>query len=133
MVSMNAATPVTVLRQALVSAVEETSLRQVSRMVGMSPTGLQKFLDGAHPYSATRRKLERWYVLHGPGRLQAGLGGESARAILRVLVQDLSPARHRPTMELLVASMEEAYRSARLPAPGWLDDLASELHRESRA
>lgn len=112
---------------------QATSLRNVSGMVGMSPTGLQKFLDGAHPYSATRRKLERWYLLHGPGRLQAGLQGDSALSILRVLVQDLSPARHRPTMEMLLDSLEEAYRTARLPRPAWLGDLASEMHRESRA
>ncbi|HEU4451718.1 MAG TPA: hypothetical protein VFR81_01625 [Longimicrobium sp.] len=131
--SRNAVTPVAVLREALGAEVEETSLRHASRLVGMSPAVLQKFLDGDHPYSDARRMLERWYVLHGPGRLEPGLRGDSAMTILRVLVQDLSPARHRPTMELLVASMEEAYRSARLPAPGWLDDLASELHRESRA
>lgn len=131
--SRNAVTPVAVLREALAAELEETSLDHASRLVGMSPARLQEFLDGSHPYSATRRRLERWYVLHGPGRLESGLRGDSAMTILRVLVQDLSPARHRPTMELLVASMEEAYRSARLPAPAWLGDLASELHRESRA
>ena len=131
--SRNAVTPVTDLREALAAEVEETSLRHASRLVGISLTELQKFLDGGHPDSATRRRLKRWYVLHGPGRLESGLRGDSAMTILRVLVQDLSPARHRPMMEMLVASMEEAYRSARLPAPGWLDDLASELHRESRA
>ena len=110
-----------------------TSLRQVSRMVGMSPTGLQTFLDGGHPYSATRRKLERWYVMHGPGRLPSTLRGDSAFAILRVLVQDLSPARHRPTMEMLLESMEEAYTAARLPRPRWLTDLAAELNRDLRA
>lgn len=131
--SMNAVTPVAVLREALDSAVRETSLRHVCRLVGMSPAGMQKFLEGAHPQEASRRKVERWYLLHGPGRLEPGLRGDSALTILRVLVQDLSPARHRPTMELLLASMEEAYRSARMPPPEWLGDLASELHRESRA
>ncbi len=131
--SRNAVTPVADLRQALKAEAQATSLRNVSRMVGMSPTGLQKFLDGGHPYSATRRKLERWYLLHGPGRLRAGLHGDSALSILRVLVQDLSPARHRPTMEMLLDSLEEAYRTARLPRPAWLGDLASEMHRESRA
>ena len=127
MASMNAATPVGALRQALRAEVQATSLRGVARVVGMSPTGLQKFLDGGHPYSATRRKLERWYVLHGPGRLESGLRGDSALTILRVLVQDLSPARHRPTMELLLASLEEAYRSARIARPAWLGELRAEL------
>ncbi len=131
--SRNAVTPVNVLRQALKAEAQATSLRNAARLVGMSPTGLQKFLDGGHPYSGTRRKLERWYLLHGPGRLESGLQGDSAMSILRVLVQDLSPARHRPTMEMLVESLEEAYRTARLPRPAWLGDLADEMHRESRA
>lgn len=133
MASRNAVTPVAVLRQALKAETGSTSLRHVSRMVGMSPTGLQKFLDGAHPYSATRRKLERWYILHGPGRMPSPLRGDSALAIVRVLVQDLPPARHRPTMEMLVASMEGAYAAARLSRPRWLEELAAELHRDLRA
>jgi hypothetical protein len=131
--SRNAGTPVTDLREALKAEVQATSLRNASRMVGMSPTGLQRFLDGGHPYSGTRRKLERWYILHGPGRLETELQGDSALSILRVLVQDLSPARHRPTMEMLLESLEEAYRTARLPRPAWLGDLATEMQRETRA
>lgn len=133
MASRNVATPVAVLRQALKAETASTSLRNASRMVGMSPTGLQKFLDGGHPYSATRRKLERWYVLHGPGRLPSTLRGDSALAILRVLVQDLAPVRHRPTMETLLESMEAAYAAAQLPRPRWLDDLSEELNRDLRA
>jgi hypothetical protein len=133
MPSLSGSTPVPVLRQALRGAVASTSLRHASRQVGMSPTGLQKFIDGGHPYSATRRKLERWYVLHGPGRLEAGLSGASALAILQVLVHDLSPARHRSTMERLLASMEEAYAAASLPPPQWLGELRGEMEREHRA
>ncbi|MFL5538785.1 MAG: hypothetical protein ACJ8J0_07310, partial [Longimicrobiaceae bacterium] len=89
------------LRQALRDEVAATSLRHVSRQAGMTVGGLQKFLDGGKPYMATRRRLERWYVLHGPGRHATSLTGPSAMAILRVLVQDLAPVRHRPTLEAL--------------------------------
>ncbi|HSU13931.1 MAG TPA: hypothetical protein VLK66_07535 [Longimicrobium sp.] len=123
MVSNSAVTSVALLRQALRDEIAATSLRHVSRQVGMSPTGLQKFLESGHPLTATRRRVERWYVLHGPGRLESGLTAESAMAVLRVLVQDLSPARHRPTLEALVKSLEEAYRTARLPQPGWLGEV----------
>lgn len=95
----------------------------------MSPTGLQKFMDGARPRTATRRKLERWYVLHGPGRLARGLTGGFALTILRVLVQDVAPARHRQTIDELVKSLGAAYRSARLPEPAWLAELRDELER----
>jgi hypothetical protein len=125
MVSNSAVTSVALLRQALRDEIVATSLRHVSRQVGMSPTGLQKFLESGHPLTATRRRVERWYVLHGPGRLQSGLTAESAMAVLRVLVQDLSPSRHRTTLDALVKSLEDAYRTARLPQPEWLGEVRS--------
>jgi hypothetical protein len=124
---MSAAMTVPVLRRALREEVEATSLRNVSRQAGMTAVGLQRFIDGGRPYTAARRRLERWYVLHGPGRHETALSGGSALAILRVLVQDLSPARHRPTLELLVNSLEDAYSMAELPRPGWLGELRGEI------
>lgn len=123
MVSMNAATSVATLRQAVREEVAQTSLRHVSRQAGMSTAGLQKFLDGGQPYVAMRRRLERWFVLHGPGRRHTGLTSASALAILRDLVQDLTPARHRPMMELLVVSLADAYATAHLPQPAWLGEV----------
>lgn len=127
MVSNSAATSIAVMRRAVRDEVAATSLRHVSRQVGMSATGLQKFIEGGHPLSATRRRVERWFVLHGPGRLQSGLTAESAMAVLRVLVQDITPARHRAVLELLVKSLEDAYRTARLPQPGWLGHVRTEI------
>ncbi|HET7229284.1 MAG TPA: hypothetical protein VFJ16_04745 [Longimicrobium sp.] len=105
------------------------SLRHVSRQVGMAPASLQKFVDGARPYGATRRKLERWYLLHGPGRMAPGLTGHSALTILRVLVQEVAPARHRHTLEELVKSLGAAYRTAHLPEPAWLGEVRDEVSR----
>jgi len=133
MVSMNAAMTVPELRRALREEVAATSLRHVSRQAGMTAGGLQKFLDGGRPYTATRRRLERWYVLHGPGRHETALTGPGAMAILRVLVQDLAPARHRPTLELLVRSLEDAYALARLPEPAWLGEVRGEIGRGAAA
>jgi hypothetical protein len=123
---MSAAMTVPVLRRAVRDEVAATSLRTISRQTGMTAAGLQKFIEGGQPYTATRRRLERWYVLHGPGRHQGASGG-GALAVLRVLVQDLSPARHRPTLELLVKSIEDAYSSAELPPPRWLLEVRGEL------
>jgi hypothetical protein len=128
---MSAAMTVPVLRRALREEVAATSLRNVSSQAGMTPLGLQRFIDGGRPYTAARRRLERWYVLHGPGRHETALSGGSALAILRVLVQDVPPARHRPTLELLVKSLEEAYSSAGLPRPEWLGEVRGEIiHRK---
>ena len=133
MVSMNAAMNVPELRRAIRDEVAATSLPHVSRQVGMTPGGLQKFLDGGRPYMATRRRLERWYVLHGPGRHDKVLTGPRALAILHVLVQDVAPARHRPTLELLVQSLEDAYALARLPEPAWLGEVRGEIGRGAAA
>src|SRR3954471_22189202 len=68
--------------------VGRTSLRAVAREIGMSPSGLKKFLRGASPYSPTVRRLQRWYVQHA----NAG-GGDlrytDAAAALAVLTHDL--------------------------------------------
>jgi hypothetical protein len=127
MVSNSAATSVALLRQALRNEIAATSLRHVSRQAGMTPTALQKFIDGGQPSSDTRRQVERWFVLHGPARLQSGLTAERVMAVLRVMVQDLAPARQRPTLELLARSLEDAYRTARLPQPAWMGGVRAEL------
>lgn len=117
------------VREAVAESVEARSLRQVARDVGMSPTGLQKFLAGARPYSATRRKLERWYV-----RESARYGGElsvgSALAALRVLAQDL-PAHKQPrVLGEMVGLLEEAHRAAGRTPPPWLHELRELLEGE---
>jgi hypothetical protein len=57
------------IRAALRRHLDEASLRQAAREVGMSPTGLSKFLDGAEPYLPTVMKLRAWHAAHarGPG------------------------------------------------------------------
>src|SRR3954464_6897027 len=52
------------LRSAAAARVQNTSLRGVAREIGMSPTGLKKFLFGTAPYSPTLRRLRKWYVHH---------------------------------------------------------------------
>ncbi len=110
---------ITTLRQAVAGSVSATSLRQVARDVGMSPSGLRKFLSSASPYSATRRKLERWYVRRG-----SAPDVHSALAALEVLVQDLPPAERIRGMERILKGLERS-RTGRLP--GWIKQLRSQL------
>lgn len=49
------------LRSAAAARVEATSLRRTAREIGLSPTGLSKFLSGTKPYMKTLRKLRRWF------------------------------------------------------------------------
>jgi len=111
------------LRDAVERQVTTRSLRHAARQVGMSPTGLQKFLDGASPTDATRRKLERWAF----ERAAAGEPptGESAVAVLRHLAGVLPPRLHRLAVDRLLSILEAAHAGA-LP-PTWLVDARQHL------
>ncbi|HYH78766.1 MAG TPA: hypothetical protein VEX86_03195 [Longimicrobium sp.] len=52
------------IRQALGAHLDQVSLRQAAREVGMSPTGLSNFLRGTQPYMPTVGKLGSWYDAH---------------------------------------------------------------------
>ena len=94
---------------------EATSLREVARRVGMSPSGLRKFLDGAEPYSATRTRLEGWYI-----REQGGdVSPEAAVRALQVLVADLPPAEQSETIEALLRVLAKAYKTYGVSIDDW--------------
>jgi hypothetical protein len=48
-------------RTALEAAIARSSLRAAAGDVGMSPTGLSKFLSGGQPYGKTLERLRNWY------------------------------------------------------------------------
>lgn len=54
------------IRSAASLAVCERTLRGVAREVGISPTGLAKFVrrDSSFPYSPTLRRLRKWFAKH---------------------------------------------------------------------
>ena len=51
------------IRAALRDYLDYHSLRQASREVGMSPSGLSKFIDGGDPQVPTIRKLRAWMAM----------------------------------------------------------------------
>ncbi|HEV2150519.1 MAG TPA: hypothetical protein VGR37_24175 [Longimicrobiaceae bacterium] len=111
------------LRSVIAARMAAQSLRAVAREVGMSPSGLQKFVDGSIPYLSTRRKLERWFVreaARGEGEMDGGV----ALAAVSVLVRDLPLARRPRAVRQLVAELKAAYGAEEEPRPSWLDDLA---------
>lgn len=122
MASNDGAAPLARLREAVEREVATRSLRNAARQVGMSPTGLQKFLAGTSPSDATCRKLERW----GFERAAAGDAptAETAAAVLRVLVGELPPRRHPEAVDRLLAVLEAAYEGA---SPPWLEGARREL------
>jgi hypothetical protein len=111
------------IREAARLATEATSLRAVSRAVGMSPMGLRHFLDGRRPYTATLRRLTVWYVAHG---LQAGAGEPVIRAAMSLMLEGL-PAHGREAGEqALLAVVEQMHRRAGTQPPAWLSSLRDE-------
>ncbi len=108
---------------------QETSLRQVAYRIGLSPMGLKKFLDGASPYEANRRKLADWYV-----REQARRGVPPdptvAAIALGVVLRDLPNTLRRDAVDPVVDLLETLYsRSQALPPP-WLEGLREKLVQE---
>ena len=129
--SVRSGVPLDQLRAVIAARLATVSLRGVAREVGMSPSGLQKFVDGSVPYLPTRQKLERWYVREA-ARGEAEMSAEVALAALAVLVCDVPPGRRRRAVRRLVAELAAAYDAEEGPRPPWLDELAREAGPDRR-
>ena len=114
--------PIGTLRQAARLYVDATSLRHAARDIGMSPTGLRGFIDGADPYVKTTRKLTEWYIREIQSR-NAELSRESAAAALSLLVKHFPEVEREPTTDELLAVLERRGRETSTPRPVWLADL----------
>lgn len=110
------------LREAVTIRVQATSLRSVARQVGMSPSGLDKFLAGGVPYQKSRRKLFDW--LHRErNNLGADLTADGIAAALGSLVRDLPPERRERALEALLETLRGLYDSHGDMAPSWLGEI----------
>lgn len=113
------------LRAAAHQRVETTSLRGAAREIGLSPTGLKKFLMGTSPYSTTLRRLRRWYLEHG-----ATAGGEltyeAASAALSVLCFDFDRDTGVAEKRVLLLNLAAAYDLLGREPPAWIARLQAE-------
>ncbi len=110
------------LRAAASARVAATSLRSVSREIGMSATGLSKFIDGNAPYLPTLNRLRNWYLRHGVSTA-ATLTEEDAHAALSLLVHDLSPEARHAAVEQMVHCIRDGYARTGEEAPDWLGGM----------
>ncbi|WP_420129605.1 hypothetical protein [Longimicrobium sp.] len=110
------------MREAVMERVERTSLRTAAREIGMSPSGLKKFLDGNMPYTKTIHRLRRWYLAHA-AEAREELTDEEAFAALRVLVHDLPPGMQAQTVEGMLHCMEQSYTRSRRDIPPWIAEM----------
>ncbi|MEW5929054.1 MAG: hypothetical protein AB1941_16460 [Gemmatimonadota bacterium] len=118
------------IRQTAELRVQETSLRQVAYRIGLSPMGLKKFLDGASPYEANRRKLADWYVREQGRRTVPPPDPSVAVIALGVVLRDLPTALRRDSVEPVVQLLESLYARSQAPRPAWLDGLRDRLAEE---
>ena len=112
------------MRESVAIRVQATSLRAVARQVGMSPTGLEKFLRGGTPYARSRQKLHDWWMREG-STPRAEVTSEGVSVALGALVRDLAPPFRDEAVRDLLRTLLAAYAS-RGPVPAWLDELCAE-------
>lgn len=113
------------MREVAASRVENTSLRQVAREIGMSPTGLKKFLEGTAPYSPTVRRLRNWYVRYTAVQ-QSDVETVDASAALSVLVHDLGSDSRRNAALHVLDAVGSGYDQSGKPKPAWLSELRTQ-------
>jgi transcriptional regulator with XRE-family HTH domain len=120
------------LRDTASARVEGTSLRRVAREIGMSPTGLKKFLQGTAPYSPTVRRLRNWYVQYA-AKLDHVVERHVASAALSVLVHDLPQASRGQTAACVLDCVGRGFVDRGLSQPGWVNELRQEYGPEHLA
>ena len=106
------------IRAAIVQEADRSSLRAVAREVGMTPSGLQGFLDGANPYGRTGGRLRAWYYQWQNGR---GLTPDTADEMLRMMIRRI-PDPDRAMPRLLQALLSIHDEEHVLPPP-WITAL----------
>jgi hypothetical protein len=110
------------LRELAAGRVNSTSLRSVAREIGMSPTGLKKFINGTSPYGPTLRKLRKWHVRYVPLSGDE-VGEQHAEAALHVLTQDLLPAAQEKTIDCVLECVAGGYDASGRSRPRWVSEL----------
>ncbi|WP_420129177.1 hypothetical protein [Longimicrobium sp.] len=110
------------MRDAVMDRAERTSLRNAAREIGMSPSGLQKFLEGGMPYTKTIHRLRLWYLQHA-GNAGNSITHDEALAALRVLVHDLPPSTRAETMEAMAGCVGQGYVRIRRAVPAWVAEI----------
>lgn len=110
------------VRAAVAARVESGSLRGVSREIGMSATGLSKFLEGNAPYVPTLNRLRSWYMRNA-APTAGTLSEEDAQAAVALLVHDLTPQARHAAVEEVVRCMREGYQASGHAEPAWIERL----------
>ena len=112
------------LRETVATRVQATSLRSVARQVGMSPSGLEKFLSGGTPYSRSRQKLQDWWEREG-SRPRSEVSSEGIEVAVGALVRDLPAEFRAEAVQRLIRALRDVYHEQDAAFPPWLDALSA--------
>lgn len=111
------------LRSTVARHVEMSSLRQVAREIGMSPSGLLSFVRSAGrraPHARTYQMLVSWFVrttlVDAPGA-----STDAAQAGVEILVQYLPPTRRADAVREILTIITAHADGGRPPT--WLREL----------
>jgi len=112
------------LRETVALRVQATSLRAVARQVGMSPSGLEKFLSGGTPYSRSRQKLQDWWEREG-SRPRSEVSTEGIEVAVGALVRDLPVEFRAEAVQRLIRALRDVYHEQDAAFPPWLEALTA--------
>ena len=93
-----------------------TSLHTLASEVGVGPTALERFLDGAPPKKEMLSRLQAYYADHSMKRVAA----------LDALLEDLDGYVRTRARRRVLSSLARGYKEARLPTPGWVELLVAQ-------
>jgi hypothetical protein len=97
------------VRARVEAAVRDRGLRTVGDEIGMSFTGIRKFVAGTNPHPTTLRKLEAWVLREGP----AGDGDAEAEVLARAAWAFLLAGLPEEVRRELRAELERRIREVR--------------------
>lgn len=107
--------PIAEIRDYAQEKAELTSLRILAKEIGLGHSTLHNFVGGAAPHPRVRRKLLDWY------RVSTGdLADHHAVQAIRVLLEEMTPARQEHAAGVILNQLERLYIDACCPVPGWV-------------
>lgn len=114
------------LREAVRRRVEQTSIRQTAKEIGVSHGGIHNLVNRREVlYGKTMAKLRTWYLAQW-AEGGAGLSTDAARYLTAEMLGAIPRALRQQAQIELLDALAALYRKHAVPPPAWLHDLRQE-------
>ena len=113
------AIPVAQLRALVSRRVGSEGLRPVARAIGLHPSSVISFVNGAEPRESTRQKLTAWYVREIAAAKDIP-DPSTVRAAIDILLYSVPPARLDNAVRELASKLVEIHAVQGSQCPEWL-------------